>query len=71
MRPETGFHRPDPIPSNLQSTGDDTHDSPSIIRTICAVICLTLLLILAATALSAENGGNQDNQTVRIGVLAK
>ncbi len=54
MEPETGFDELDLIPDDLQSAGDDTYDSPGIIRTICAVICITLLLKLAATAISAN-----------------
>ncbi len=65
MEPETGFHRPDSILNDPQITGDDAHDSRNIIRTICAMICITLLLIMAATALSADDGA-KDNQTVRV-----
>ena len=52
MEPDAEFNGPDTILGNLQSAGGDVHSSRNIIRTICAVICLTLLLILAATALS-------------------
>ena len=69
MEPETGFDELDLIPDDLQSTGYDTYDSPGIIRTICAIICITHLLKLAATALSADNGNgsNPGNQIVNIG----
>ena len=68
MEPETEFDELDLIPDDLQSTVDDTLDSPGIIRTICAVICITLLLKLAATALSADNsnGSNPGNKIVNI-----